>query len=176
MLLLAPHPSAASPAAADQDIVVDVQKNGSEITVSVDCPVKAPQAIVWEVLTDYDHMVAFITNLEVSYVRSREGDTLQVFQKGSASRGLLTFAFENLREIQLVPRSEIRSRMISGNLKSSEFTTRVIDDGTQMHILNVGHFVPNIWVPPLIGPSVIAAETRKQFDEIRAEILRRSAR
>jgi hypothetical protein len=45
-----------------------------------------------------------------------------------------------------------------------------------VHILNTGHFVPNVWVPPLIGPSVIAAETRKQFDEIRAEILRRSAR
>jgi len=32
-----------------------------------------------------------------------------------------------------------------------------------------------VWVPPLIGPAVIEAETRKQFEEIRAEILRRSA-
>jgi hypothetical protein len=36
--------------------------------------------------------------------------------------------------------------------------------------------VPDVWVPPLIGPSVIEAETRKQFDEVRTEILRRSAR
>ena len=54
--------------------------------------------------------------------------------------------------------------------------TRVVDDGTQVHILNNGRFVPNVWVPPVIGPSAIEAETRKQFDEIRAEILRRNAR
>jgi hypothetical protein len=159
--------------AAGEDIAVEVQKNGNEIAVSVDCPVTAPLAIVWEVLTDYDHMARFITNLQESTVRSRDGDTLQVFQKGSASRGLLTFSFENLREIRLVPRREIRSRLISGNLKSSEFTTRVVDKGGEVHIVNNGRFVPDVWVPPLIGPSVIEAETRKQFEELRAEILRR---
>jgi hypothetical protein len=33
-----------------------------------------------------------------------------------------------------------------------------------------------MWVPPLIGPAMIEAETRKQFGEIRTEILRRSER
>ena len=82
----------------------------------------------------------------------------------------------NLREIRLVPQQEIRSRLISGTLKSSEFTTRVVDNGSEVHILNSGRFVPEVWVPPVIGPAVIAAETRKQFDEIRAEILRRNSR
>ena len=162
--------------AAGEDILVDVQKNGNEIAVSVDCPVKAPLPVVWAVLTDYDHMAQFISNLQESAVRARDGDTLQVFQKGRAARGLLSFSFENLREIRLVPYREIRSRLISGNLKSSEFTTSVVDDGEQIHIRNSGHFIPDVWVPPLIGPSVIEAETRKQFDELRAEILRRSAR
>ena len=162
--------------AAGEDILVDVQKNGNEIAVRVDCPVKAPLPVVWAVLTDYDHMAQFVSNLQESAVRARDGDTLQVFQKGKASRGLLSFSFENLREIRLVPYREIRSRLISGNLKSSEFTTSVVDNGQEIHIHNSGHFIPNIWVPPLIGPSVIEAETRKQFDELRAEILRRSAR
>ncbi|HEX8009357.1 MAG TPA: SRPBCC family protein [Casimicrobiaceae bacterium] len=175
-LFFALHPAAALPATGGQEIQVDVRKNGSEIAVRVDCPVNAPLALVWAVLTDYDHMARFITNLEVSSVRERDGDTLQVFQKGRASRGLLTFSFENLREIRLIPYREIRSRLISGDLKASEFTTRVVDDGTQVHILNSGRFVPNVWVPPMIGPALIEAETRKQFDEIRAEILRRQER
>jgi hypothetical protein len=162
--------------ATGEDILVDVQKNGNEIAVRVDCPVKAPLPIVWDVLTDYDHMARFITNLQESTVRARDGDTLHVFQKGRASRGLLSFSFENLREIQLIPYREIRSRLISGNLKSSEFTTSVVDNGSEIHIHNSGRFVPDVWVPPLIGPSIIAAETRKQFDELRTEILRRSAR
>ena len=162
--------------AAGEDILVEVNKNGDEITVRVDCPVKAPLPVVWDVLTDYDHMARFVTNLQESAVRSRDGDTLQVFQKGRASRGILSFSFENLREIQLIPYREIRSRLISGNLKSSEFTTSVVDNGNEIHIHNSGRFVPNVWVPPVIGPSIIAAETRKQFDELRTEILRRIAR
>jgi hypothetical protein len=162
--------------AAGEDILVDVQKNGNEIAVRVDCPVRAPLPVVWDVLTDYDHMARFITNLQESAVRARDGDTLRVFQKGRAARGILSFSFENLREIRLVPYREIRSRLISGNLKSSEFTTSIVDDGKEVHIHNIGRFVPDIWVPPVIGPSIIEAETRKQFDELRTEILRRVAR
>ncbi len=174
-LLLAASSRGAPPTAPADDIAVAVQKNGEEIVVHVDCPVRAPHAVVWEVLTDYDHMARFVTNLKVSELRGRDGDTLQVFQRGNAQRGLLSFSFENLREIHLLPQQEIRSRLISGTLKSSEFTTRVVDDGNEVHILNSGRFVPEVWVPPLIGPAVIEAETRKQFDEIRTEILRRSA-
>ncbi|HZI82817.1 MAG TPA: SRPBCC family protein [Casimicrobiaceae bacterium] len=174
-LLLAASARAAPPTTPADDIAVSVQKNGEEIVVHVDCPVRAPHAVVWEVLTDYDHMARYVTNLKVSELRGRDGDTLQVFQRGSAQRGLLSFSFENLREIHLLPQREIRSRLVSGTLKSSEFTTRVVDDGDAVHILNSGRFVPEVWVPPLIGPAVIEAETRKQFDEIRTEILRRSA-
>jgi len=156
------------------DIAVTVRKEGDAVLVSVDCPVRAPRPIVWAVLTDYDHMAEFVNDLQVSEVRAREGDTLQVYQSGRAQRGLISVSFENLREIRLMPRQEIRSRMISGTLESSEFTTRIVDDGNQLHILNSGRFVPNVWVPPLIGPAVIEAETRKQFEEVRGEIMRRS--
>jgi polyketide cyclase/dehydrase/lipid transport protein len=172
-LLFALEPRSASAAANADDIAVEVRKNGAEVVVRVDCPVQAPRAIVWEVLTDYDHMARFVTNLEVSELRARDGDTLQVFQKGSAARGPFSFSFENLREIRLTPQEEIRSRLISGTLKLSEFTTRVVDGGDEIHILNSGHFVPNVWVPPVVGPAVIEAETRKQFNEIRTEIQRR---
>jgi len=174
-LLLALPARGASPPSAD-DIVVQVQKVGSEVMVSVDCPVHAPRALVWEVLTDYDHMASFVTNLTASELRARDGDTLQVFQRGSAARGPFSFSFENLREIKLIPQDEIRSRLLSGTLKASEFTTRIIDDGNALHILNSGHFIPEVWVPPVIGPAVIEAETRKQFEEIRAEIQRRNAK
>jgi len=89
------------------------------------------------------------------------------------SRGLLTFTFENVRELDLVPGREVHSRLVSGDLKESEFLTQIVEQGGVVHILNSGRFIPNMWVPPLIGPPIIAAETRKQFGEIRTEILRR---
>jgi hypothetical protein len=158
----------------NSDIAVHVTKIGSAISVQVDCPVAAPAAVVWEVLIDYDHMAEFISNLETSIVRERNDNRLNVFQKGKAQRGPLTLTFETVREVQLVPYREIRSRLISGDLKASEFTTRIVDDGGGLHIINSGRYTPKIWIPPLIGPAVLEAETRKQFGEIRAEILRRS--
>ncbi|HEY2970695.1 MAG TPA: SRPBCC family protein, partial [Casimicrobiaceae bacterium] len=153
VLMLAMLPVAGLPAAMDQDIEVRVKKNGPEVAVDVDCPVNASVAVTWEVLTDYDHMSEFLSDVQHSSVQARDGHTLQVYQKGKAERGLLSISFENLREVVLVPHREIRSRLISGDLKASAFTTRVVDDGTLIHIINSGRYTPKIWVPPIIGPT-----------------------
>ena len=155
------------------DIVVRAERDGSAIRIRVDCPVEAPRAVAWDVLTDYDNMAKFISNLEQSVVRMQFGDRLQVFQKGKASRGPLTFPFENLREIVLHPQREIVSRMIGGDAMPAEFTTRIDEVDGKLHIVHTGRYTPSIWVPPLIGPALIEAETRKQYGEIRDEILRR---
>ena len=174
-LLLALVPIRAWSANANQDIVVHVRKSGENIAVDVDCPVDAPRLIVWEVLTDYDHMARFVSNLEWSEVEGRVDNVLRVHQKGKATRGPLTLTFDNVREVELVPHREIRSRLISGDLKASDFVTRIEEVDARIHILNSGRYTPNIWVPPVIGPAMIQAETQKQFGEIRTEILRRSA-
>lgn len=174
-LLLSVLPASAWSANTNQDIVVRVLKDGQNIAVDVDCPVDAPWSLVWEVLTDYDHMAEFISNLEFSGVKGTVGNMLLVHQKGKASRGPLTLTFDNVREIELVPSSEIRSRLISGDMKASDFVTRIVEIAARVHIVNSGHYTPNMWVPPIIGPALIEAETQKQFGEIRSEILRRSA-
>ena len=166
----------ALPAAAadDSDIAIKVRKDGETIHVSVDCPVKAPPAVAWEVMTDYDNMAAFITNLTQSTVRMRMGNRIQVSQKGKASRGPLSISFENTREIQLVPTSEIRSKLIAGDTMPAEFVTRIEERDGVTHVMHTGFYTPSMWVPPGIGPSLIEAETRKQYGEIRAEILKRA--
>jgi hypothetical protein len=161
---------------SEQDIVVHARKEGPEIIVDVDCPVRAPVRMVWDVLTDYDNMSRFISNLHYSGIQQRVANVLRVRQSGKATRGPLTIAFDNVREVELFPLTEVRSRLISGDLKASAFTTRLVDGDGVVHIVNSGRYTPKIWVPPLIGPALIEAETRKQFGEIRAEILRRSER
>ena len=156
-----------------RDIVVRVQKKGEWVIVDVDFPVDATVLEAWNVMTDYDNMSKFISNLVSSKIIGREGNTLSVEQKGRASRGPLTISFDNVREIVLTPPREVHSRLVSGDLKASEFTTRVIDRGAFTQITNHGEFIPNMWVPPVIGPALIEAETRKQFHELRTEILRR---
>jgi hypothetical protein len=165
----------AVPAAADDtDITVKVRKDGETIHVSVDCPVKAPPAVAWDVMTDYENMAGFITNLTQSTVRMHMGNRMQVSQKGNASRGPLSISFENTREIQLVPKSEIRSKLIAGDTMPAEFVTRIEERDGVTHVTHTGFYTPSMWVPPGIGPALIEAETRKQYGEIRAEILKRA--
>jgi hypothetical protein len=172
--LLSSLPPAHAAATPDADIVVHVRKDGPVIYVEVRCPVDAPPPILWDVLTDYDHMARFISNLEWSRVEERADNLLRVHQKGHASRGPLSIGFEIVREIRLVPFSEIRSRLVSGDLESSTFVTRIAHDAAGLRIEHTGSYTPNLWVPPVIGPALIEAETRKQFGEFRTEILRRA--
>jgi Polyketide cyclase / dehydrase and lipid transport len=175
MLLLAVLPICAWSSPTDRDIVVQVRRDGQNVAVDVDCPVDAPWPVVWEVLTDYDHRAQFISNLEHSGVTARADNVLRVHQNGKAGRGFLTLPFDVVREIELVPYREIRSRLISGDLKASVFVTRIVEIDRRIHIVNSGSYAPQIWIPPLIGPALIKTETQRQFGEIRGEILRRNA-
>jgi hypothetical protein len=157
------------------DIVVHVQKNGETIIVDVEMVVQTSPLVAWDVLTDYDHMTQFIANVHSSRIADRRGNKLVVAQQSSTSFGLLKFSFDNVREVELVPHSEIRSKLISGDMKSSAFITRLVTDGGGVtRVINHGEFVPTMWVPPVVGTAFIESETHRQFVELRNEMMRRA--
>ena len=160
----------------ESDIVVRAEKNGEKIVINAEMPVHASVAAVWDVLTDYDHMAQFVANVNSSRITDRNGNTLLVAQKSSTAFGLLKFSFDNVRQVELVPHREIRSKLISGDMKDSAFTTRLVSDGAGVtRVINHGEFIPTMWVPPIIGTAFLESETRRQFFELRNEIMRRAA-
>src|SRR5258706_4723078 len=80
----------------DRDIGVRIQRDGARIIVDVNLPVAATAIETWNVMTDYDHMASFVSNLESSRIIDRREDKLTIEQKGKASRGPLTFKFQNV--------------------------------------------------------------------------------
>jgi len=160
-------------AAAQSPIVVHATRDGNRVVVDISMEVDATAAQTWSVMTDYDRMAEFITSLDQSRILSRDGNRLTVAQKGTASWGLIRFPFENVRAIELGPGYSVRSRMISGDMVSSDFVTRIIDHGLTSQLINHGEFVPKMWIPPLIGVPIIEAAARKQFEQFRDEVLRR---
>ncbi len=70
---------------------------------------------------------------------------------------------------------EIRSHLVSGDFKSYEATTRLVEQPSGTLIVHHGEYVPKAWLPPMIGPAVVESQTRKQYAEMIAEILRRKA-
>jgi len=173
--MLAIAPARAAAANSDTNIDVRASKEGDIIVVDVALTISASQHEVWNVLTDYDHMADFISDLQSSSVISRTGDTLDVMQKGTVRYGLLSFPFETVRRVMLTPQREIRSRIMSGDMTGSEIVTRITADGPITQVSVRSRYVPTIWIPPVIGTSVIAAQTRQQWLTLREEVLRRRA-
>ena len=156
-----------------EGIEVKVQVVGEDVVVDLSLVVPATRQQVWAVLTDYEHMAGFISNLKESKVISVSGETQNIFQRGSAKYGPLSFSFESTREMRLAPFDEIRSHMISGNMRKMEGVTRLIDEGEQTRIIYHTDTIPGVWIPPIVGKIFIEHETREQFREMRDEIIKR---
>jgi carbon monoxide dehydrogenase subunit G len=159
---------------AESPIDVHVSRADKTVSVRVSFLVDVTPDQAWSVLTDYENMPRFLPNLHWSSVLNRRGNTLEVAQKGQVSHGLLKIDFDNVREVVLTPKHEIRSRMIHGDMKSSVFVTRIAAEGEHTRVTYEGEFIPNMWVPPVVGPSMVESETRKQWQQIRAEMQRRA--
>ena len=159
----------------DEDIEVKVQITGEDVIVDLSLFVAATPQQVWAVLTDFDHMSGFVSNLKESRVISISGSTLKIFQRGSANYGLIDFPFESTREIQLTPYDKIQSHMTSGNMRKMEGTTRLVEEGGRTRIIFHTDSIPGYWIPPIAGKAFIVHETREQFREIHDEILKRKS-
>jgi uncharacterized membrane protein len=159
--------------ADDRDFAVNVDVDGDVVRVESSLLVAASPQEVWAVMTDFEHMPRFISNLKSSVVVATNGDRVTVAQAGEASLGMLKFAFESVRELRLIPFTRIESRMLRGNMSRYQGTTDLVPEGSATRIVVRSEAVPDQWVPPLIGPRFIAHETREQLTEFRAEVLRR---
>ncbi len=157
----------------EEAIEVKVQVVGENVIVDLSLVIPATRQQVWAVLTDFDHMAGFISNLKESRVLSTSADIIRIFQRGSAKYGPISFPFESMREMRLDPFDKIESHMISGNMRKMEGLTQLIDEGAQTRIIYHTDSIPGTWVPPIIGKTFIEHEIREQFREIRDEIIKR---
>ncbi len=160
----------ASVACHAQPVTVRVDRQGDEIVIDVEAEVSVAPKVAWAVLTDYEHMASFVSSLTASSVVTKKGNSLQVAQAGEQHYGPFRFAFNTVRAVELVPESEIRSRLVKGTFKSFESITRITTRGATTLIIHHGSYVPDTIVPPLIGPAVIREKTAEQFRELIAEM------
>jgi carbon monoxide dehydrogenase subunit G len=178
LLLLGPllfMASAIAEPLPNEDIEIKVQIAGEDVIVDLSLFVAATPQQVWAVLTDFDHMSGFISNLKESHVLSTSGPTQKIYQRGSANYGLIDFPFESTRELLLTPFDKIQSHMVSGNMNKMEGTTQLVEEGGRTRIIYHTDTIPGHWIPPLAGKVFIEHEVREQFREMRDEILKRKS-
>ena len=162
---------------ADSDKAIDVavRIQGDEAIVDVNFHVGVTPREAWAVMTDYDHATAFISKLEKSVVLSRTDELLLVSQKGTMGYGPFSLTLETLTEIRLTPFEKMQSRLISGNMKKSESTTRLIPDATGTRVVFHLESIPDVWMPPIIARALVEFEARARFRQLVEEMRRRKA-
>jgi len=105
-----------------------VQNNDGHVANVVMFAPVAP-GIAWNVLTDFDNMQKWVPNVRESKVAARDGNTVTVEQKGVAKFGLLSFAYESSRRMQLDPQNTIQSTQVSGSMRRLVSLMKLSPDG-----------------------------------------------
>jgi hypothetical protein len=156
-------------------IDVAVRMQGEEVLVDVNFHLPVTPREAWAVMTDYDHATEFISKLEKSVILSRTDEMLLVSQKGTMGFGPFSVPIETVTEVLLTPYEKLQGRMISGNMKKNQSTTRLIADAGGTRVVYHLESIPDVWIPPLIGRAIVELETRARFRQLVDEILRRKA-
>jgi carbon monoxide dehydrogenase subunit G len=158
------------------DIAVHVERDGNAFMVAAELTVAASTDEVWEVLTDFDHMAQILSSVDFSRVANRNGKRFDVIQKSHGSAGLIHVSLDSVRAVELTPKREIRSHLTTGDLKSSDFTTRIAKKGGVTRIAVRGRIVAEGLSAAAITPEAVQDQMQRQYRELREEILRRKAR
>jgi carbon monoxide dehydrogenase subunit G len=166
--------SAATP--DGEAVVVRVEKTGAGIDVYAALTVAATLGQTWAVLVDYDRMGEILSNVDASRIVKRAGNQLEVAQTTHLAFGPIKISLDNRRRVVLIPQREIRSHLIEGDVKASDFTTRLIDERTGVRVVWRGRIVPGPLAGLAITADAVERELRRMCRELRAEILRRTAR
>jgi ribosome-associated toxin RatA of RatAB toxin-antitoxin module len=162
--------------ALPQEVKVETTRHGDLVDVDARAIVRAPLGIVWDTLTDYNHLADFVPGLKKSRVLSQVGTTTTVEQSGEARFLFLVFPIEvTLESVYSPPTLEVRR--IAGNLRhlQGRYEVETLADPALIRLSWTGTISPERQMPPLIGQVVMRHSISQQFLGMVREIERRAA-
>ncbi len=155
-------------------VIATASQLGETITVDATLTVEVPLDTVWEVLTDFDHMTAILTNLTLSEVLSRNGNLWIIRQKGVAKYGVLSFPFESEREVRLEPMKRILARNLTGTLKRMDSELNIASQEQKVRLRYHAEIVPDSLLGRFFGATFVRHEVEEQLQRMVSEMQRRA--
>lgn len=158
---------------AADEITAQAERQGEKTVIDLTARVAAPIADTWAALTDFEGMPKFTSTVKVSNVKALEPNRLELTQTSESRIGLFSAQVSSVRLAELTPKSEIRLKLISGDFKSYDSTTKLSEEAGGTVITYHGEYVSSKWVPPFVTGNLIAEQTKKFYGELLAEVLKR---
>lgn len=158
-----------------EELGVEVVRHGDFITVSASADLKANSRIAWEVLTDYDHLAEFIPDIRSSRVVRRDAEGTVVEQRGEFGFLFFRQPIDVTMVVTEEPPRRIVARAIAGNMKDMEGRYELLPSEAGVKLAYFGRFVPDFFLPPLIGMPIVRRSLERRFRAMVEEIERRDA-
>lgn len=162
-----------------EQVIVEAARHGTAIAINARATIRAPHFLIWQTLTDYEHLAEFVPGIEKSHVIDRRGGTVTVEQDGRASLWFFTYPIEVVVESLEQPPSAIAVKLLKGNLKQLDggYQIEKVDAGDNEYVLRwSGIIEPATNLPFFIAIPLIRANISDQFLGMIREIERREAR
>jgi carbon monoxide dehydrogenase subunit G len=159
--------------ASEPEIAVGVRESGETFIVEATIELPIPRSTAWEVLTDFDHMAAFLNNLTLSRVVRRDDQIVVVQQKGITKYGPFSFSYESEKEIRLEPMTRISAKQLSGTVKRLDTDVRLAETQRGTHLEYRAEIMPNSVLARIFGASSVRDEVVAQLQATIAEMRRR---
>lgn len=170
MLVLAGNPSFAAESPIRS---LDVVFEGDAYIVNAVFFAAAPQAVAWDVLTDFDNLAKWVPNATESKVLKREDNSVTVQQRGTAKYGAASFPYTTERKIELKPPANIKTAQLKGNMRRVESSIMLEPDGKGTRILYHLEIVPSALAGAVMSKKFVEHEVSEQFTAIVGEMTRR---
>jgi ribosome-associated toxin RatA of RatAB toxin-antitoxin module len=173
--LLALGASACALARPPVDISVQATSQDSGVQVTVRAVVHAPAELIWQTLTDYDHLAQFVPGIDSSRVVSRQGSQLIIEQKGGARWWFFYYPIRVTVATTEQPYERIDVHLLRGNLRRLDGGYRIEarPDGST-EIIWQGLIEPDSPLPEFIRTAVLRRSISDQFAGMVREIERRA--
>jgi ribosome-associated toxin RatA of RatAB toxin-antitoxin module len=172
-LLMLGAAAAALARPAEVSVVATPQPEGVQVTARA--LVRAPTELIWQTLTDYDHLSEFVPGMVSSRVVSRQGSQLIIEQKGGAHLWFFSYPIRVTVASTEHPYEGIDVRLLQGNLRRLEGGYRIEPqpDGST-EITWSGTIEPDSPVPAFIRNAILRRTISEQFAGMVREIERRA--
>ena len=153
---------------------IDVAYEGDAYILNAVMFAPVPQAVAWDVLTDFDHMARWVPNVAESKAIARDGDSVTVQQHGVAKFGAASFPYTTERRIDLKPQGGIKTMQLKGSFRRVESTLQIEPDGKGTRINYHLEMVPSGLASTVMSKKFVEHEVTEQFTAIIGEMTRRA--
>ncbi|MCA3132695.1 MAG: SRPBCC family protein [Rhodocyclaceae bacterium] len=159
-----------------QEVSVVSRREGEAVIVEALTELAVTPEQAWGPLTDYDNLARFIPDMQQSRVIERTGQRVLVEQQGSAGLFFLRRSIEVRLDIEESPHAWITARAVSGSFREMQGRYDIEPVAGVVRLRYTGRFVPDFWVPAVIGNAAMRSAVTRQFAAMAREILRRAGR